>query len=88
MTQSTGEKILALPMEANDADAATVRDYLIALLMNLWSDGEGFSGKQPFGNSGWEHELYEPLMTAGLVGEDARGASALIDEAILALGKK
>jgi hypothetical protein len=60
--------ILALPMLCdNDAGAKTVKEYLKALLSAVWSEGEGFSGKRPFGNSGWDHELYDPLIRAGLV---------------------
>lgn len=43
----------------------TVRDYLRVLLTTLWSEQEEFSGKRPFGNSGWEYDLYAPLIKAG-----------------------
>lgn len=59
--------ILNLPMKENDAGAATIGDYLVNLLLSLWIQGEGFSGKRPFGNSGWEYELYHPLVKAGLI---------------------
>lgn len=59
--------VLDLPMGENDANAATVRGYLKALLTKLWEDGEGFSGKRPFGNSGWERDLHFPLVKAGRV---------------------
>jgi hypothetical protein len=59
--------VLALPMQENDARASTVREYLIALVAELWREGECFSGKRPFGNSGWECDLYHPLLTAGLI---------------------
>ena len=59
--------ILSLPMGKNDADAETVGDYLVELLLSLWIQGEGFSGKRPFGNSGWEYELYYPLVKAGVI---------------------
>lgn len=59
--------LLDLPMGDNDANAATIRGYLKALLSELWDKGEGFSGKRPFGNSGWERELYFPLVKAGRV---------------------
>lgn len=62
-----GLPVLDLPMGDNDANAATVRDYLKALLTKLWEKGERFSGKRPFGNSGWEQELNLPLVKAGLV---------------------
>lgn len=63
----TGKEILALPMKLNDAGATTIRAYLVALLSKLWSEGESFSGKRPFGNSGWEHDLEVPLVAAGVV---------------------
>ena len=53
--------VLACPMQDNDAGADTIRTYLAALLAELWRWGEGFSGKRPFGNSGWEYELYTAL---------------------------
>lgn len=59
--------ILDLPMEDNDAEADTIRDYFKELLFTLLQEEEGFSGKRPFGNSGWCHELYHPLVKAGLV---------------------
>jgi len=64
-TEKTGAEILATPMEGNDADASTIREYLVALLATLWAEGEGFSGKRPFGNSGWHWDLYEALVKAG-----------------------
>lgn len=63
----TPREILDLPMQENDADAATVRDYLKALLRAVWDEGEGFSGKRPFGNSGWDSELKHALVKAGAV---------------------
>lgn len=62
----TGEEILALPMGENDADAKTVKEYLKKLLETLWEEGEGFSGKRPFGNSGWEVELEHAVEAEGL----------------------
>lgn len=69
--QVTAEQVRATldaPMpDPNDADAATVRDYLVALLLRVWDEAEGFSGKRPFGNSGWQQDVYEALAHAGLV---------------------
>jgi hypothetical protein len=59
--------ILQLPMQRNDANAATIKDYLKALLATLMREGEGFSGKRPFGNSGWDYDLFLPLLKAGIV---------------------
>lgn len=83
---ATGKEILDLPMGNNDAEANTVRDYLKELLAKLWSEEEGFSGKRPFGNSGWSYELHRPLIEAGLVAEDDdEKANELIFDAIDAL---
>lgn len=100
MTKKTvkGKDILKLAMnpDNNDAEAKTLREYFVALLTTLIHEGEGFSGKRPFGNSGWEYELFVPLVQAGLVeGEiddeggiydvDKDSAYDLINEAIQAL---
>ncbi len=90
-----GKAVLSIPMQDNDAGAATIRDYLIALVACVWEDGEGFSGKRPFGNSGWNHDLYEALARAGAIEStvdeygyydyDVEQARRLIDEAIKAM---
>lgn len=94
----TPEQVLATPMGANDANAATIRDYLVALLRTVWAEGEGFSGKRPFGNSDWDCDLIAALAHAGHIespfdededwisGYDERPARKLIDAAIEALG--
>lgn len=95
-TNISALKVLAAPMEPNDARADTVGDYLIRLLERVWIDGEGFSGKRPFGNSSWEWDVYAALVRAGLVvGSldsdgylddcDEPAANALVSEAIRAL---
>lgn len=53
-------------MGANDAGAETVRDYLLALLRLVWERGED-AIKRPFGNSGWQYEVYGALLRAGIV---------------------
>jgi hypothetical protein len=96
----TAHRALGLYMRENDANASTVRDYLIALLAALWEEGQGFSGKRPFGNSGWRYDLYEPLGRAGLIqvtldevgyiddfpDSERRRADRLIAAAIQAMG--
>lgn len=90
--------VLDLPMPDNDASASTVRDYLIKLLGLVWEHQECFDGKRPYGNSGWEDELFSPLFRAGLVEGtvdtdgymetvDAPKARQLIADAIQELGK-
>jgi len=69
LVKLTNEEMLNLPLGENDAlePNNTIKDYLKELLMRLWSETEGFSGKRPFGNSGWEYELYKPLVVAGVI---------------------
>jgi hypothetical protein len=62
MTAPTPQQILALPMRPNDADAATVGDYLVELLAVIWDDGDDLS---PFGNSSWKWDVYRALIDAG-----------------------
>lgn len=91
--------VLDLPMQENDAGAATIREYLCELLSELWEKGEGFSGKRPFGNSGWDYELHVPLVKAGLIdgsvdedgyleNSDRKAAHQIISSAIESLGVK
>lgn len=97
LTEPTGQEILGTRMGENDADAATIRDYLIKLLEVLWEEQEGFGGKRPFGNSSWEYELHGALLDAGYItGQrdedgyiddvDEASGNRLIFKAIRALG--
>ena len=65
-------------MTKNDAKAKTVREYLKMLLERLWEEGEGFSGKRPFGNSGWEYDLYAALEEKGVTEQDEQNALIFI----------
>ncbi|TDD37844.1 hypothetical protein E1287_07240 [Actinomadura sp. KC06] len=96
-----GATVLDVRMGENDAGAATIREYLTALLTALWSTGEGFSGKRPFGNSGWDWDLIAALAKAGRItatfdedglldrldSDQERKGQRLIAEAIRALGQ-
>ena len=63
----TDQEILDLPMEENDSGANTIRGYFKALLTTLFEEEEGFSGKRPFGNSGWTRDLLKPLVVAKVI---------------------
>jgi hypothetical protein len=68
MSKFDGKAILAIEFECDELDGrVTIGGYLIKLLETLWEEGEGFSGKRPFGNSGWERDLYKPLIAAGVI---------------------
>ena len=56
-----------IPMQENDAGAKTIGEYLKTLLLTLWVEEESFSGKRPFGNSGWQYEIYTALISAKVV---------------------
>lgn len=58
---------LDAPMQRNDAKASNVREYLLKLLDTLLAEEEGFSGKRPFGNSGWLGEIELALVKSGHV---------------------
>jgi len=40
----------------------TIKEYFIRLLLELWQDGESFNGRRPFGNSGWDYQIYHALV--------------------------
>ena len=90
MTTVTPQELLDMPLPPNDANADTVRGYLIALLTELWREEEGFDCKRPFGNSGWQHDIYQPMADAGLIKDtwgDRAKAEQMVIEAIKALGE-
>lgn len=64
---SIGKQVLDVAIEDDDSGATTIRGYLCALAEAVWRDGEGFSGKRPFGNSGWAWDVFAALAKAGLI---------------------
>jgi hypothetical protein len=83
MPKVTAQQVLNAPIGANDANAATVREYLLALLALLWDQRAGFDAKRPLGLSDWEEEVYRALVLSGLVEgrTDNDGALETVDEA-------
>jgi hypothetical protein len=67
MVRELGQHILALTMNSKDIGVCTLREYLIALVARLWVEDEGFSGKRPFGNSGWQGDVMRSLAREGLI---------------------
>jgi hypothetical protein len=68
VSDPTPEQVLNLPIaEDHPSGAATVRDYLITLLVRLWTQGSDFSSKRPFGTTDWPFDLYIPLIKAGFI---------------------
>ncbi|MFA6199290.1 MAG: hypothetical protein WC679_02625 [Bacteroidales bacterium] len=50
-----------------NGDKITLNDYLKELLLGVWNEREGFNGKRPFGNSGWEHDIYKALIENSII---------------------
>lgn len=64
MTVMTIGEILKLPVEE---EAENIGAFLHKLLITLWVEGEGFSGKRPFGDSNWDFVLYKTLVNFEVV---------------------
>lgn len=56
-----------IPLVDTDLGTVTLGTYLGSLLLTLWEEEEGFSGKRPFGNSGWKNDVYRGMVAAGVV---------------------
>lgn len=68
MSDPTPQQVLDLPIAADHpSGATTIREYLMALLLEVWDKADMFSGKRPFGMSSWPHDLYTPLAKAGYI---------------------
>lgn len=58
---------LDVRFDSDAGDMLTVRQYLHEMLGKVWEEQDEFDGKRPFGNSGWEFDLYIPLAQAGFI---------------------
>ena len=64
----TPQELLDFKFYCNDLDRTlTVREYFVELLATLWREADGFSGKRPFGNSGWNFEIEGALVESGKI---------------------
>lgn len=65
---SKGEpSVLTAKVESMDLEETTIGRYFIELLYALWDREEGFSGKRPFGSSGWQYDIYASLIRNGYI---------------------
>jgi hypothetical protein len=60
----TNEEILSIKL---DGQRQTIKGYLMELLATLWREGDSFSGKRPFGESGWQYPVYISLVKVGVL---------------------
>ena len=51
----------------SDEHTMTLRQYLIELLSKVWEEAEGFNGKRPWGDSGWQGDVEVALIRAGIL---------------------
>lgn len=51
----------------DDSDTTTFRELFHDLLFSVLAQGEGFSGKRPYGNSSWQCNLNHALVDMGAV---------------------
>lgn len=67
----TPAQILQLPLPERarqESGATTISGYLVALVEAMWGDPAGnVDSKRPFGSSSWRHDLYRPLIDAGVI---------------------
>jgi len=60
------EDALGLTFYSEDLhETISIKDYFKRLICMLGEEAEGFSGKRPFGNSGWEYDVYGCLIANG-----------------------
>ena len=63
MDKQTLEFILGIEIwdSVDVPEGTTIGEYLRLLLETLWREEDCFSGKRPFGNSGWNYDIYRAL---------------------------
>lgn len=64
----SNKEILELKFYCEDLGRkVSISEYFKELLVTLWEKEEVFSGKHPFGNSGWKYDIYTCLVKNGAV---------------------
>lgn len=65
MTPERAAEILNLKIVVDDPahgnEGMTIGSFFAHAAAQLWSEGSGFSGKRPFGDSGWEWAIHRTL---------------------------
>lgn len=64
---------------------STLRYYFLTLLAALWTEEAGFSGKRPLGNSGWQGQLEDDMIEAGIYDGTAASFDKFIMKCIWAM---
>jgi len=61
------DKALDLGFDHPALGYISLREFFCNLLVKLWDDPCGFSGKRPYGNSDWDEPVYAALIKAGII---------------------
>lgn len=49
----------------------TLRSFFVEIARRVINEDEGFSGKRPFGNSGWQGYVADTLLKVGLIDDES-----------------
>lgn len=61
------QEIMDMIVKPPGVGEMTLREYFRQCLMELWREGDRFSGKRPLGYSNWEFDIYAALVRDGWV---------------------
>lgn len=75
---------LEFEVAAGEGKTVPLREFFVLILGQLWEEADEFSGKRPFGNSGWYFEIIWGLIDDG-VAESETEAHNLVAAAIRSL---
>lgn len=74
------DKILDLKFFSSDLrEDMTIREFLQRLLLTLFEEQDGFSGKRPFGNSCWDGDIIVCLIQNKIISGKVDGDNYLED---------
>lgn len=83
ITEQTAQAVLniVLPRQS-DFGEVTIKEAVLRLGLQVWREGEEFSGKRPRGNSDWQGQITDAVIEAGYSSDDWREAEDVVDNAI------
>jgi len=82
ITDQTAKAVLNLTLpEQSDFGAVTIKEAILRLGLQVWREGEDFSGKRPLGNSDWQSQITDVVIEAGYSKDDWMEAESVVTEA-------
>jgi len=61
------------------SEQITINEFFKKCLLNLWNEGESFSGKRPLGDSGWDWDVFAALGHGGFIDAEFDDDGYLVD---------